>query len=111
DARSPPPRSAAPWSATGCRSRFPEPCRWASSCSCRFLPENWMGESPGPISTPGTVPTVFLLPPSGLLEELQDAAASLVRLRQHRRAGLGQDLVLRELHHLGRHVDVLDRSL
>src|SRR4051794_11459607 len=42
----------------------------------------------------------------GLAEERKNALASLVRLRQHRSAGLLQDLELRELDHLSGHVHV-----
>src|SRR3954468_15298073 len=46
-----------------------------------------------------------------LAEERQNALARLVRLRQHRSAGLLQDLELRELDHLAGHVHVADAAL
>src|SRR5690242_5096464 len=42
----------------------------------------------------------------GLAEERKNALARLVRLRQHRSAGLLQDLELREVDHLCGHVHV-----
>ena len=46
-----------------------------------------------------------------LLQQLQHRLRRAVRLGEHRRAGLLEDLQLRERRHLGRHVDVLDRAL
>src|SRR3954463_11673674 len=46
-----------------------------------------------------------------LAEERQNARAGLVSLRQHRSAGLLQDLELREVDHLGGHVHVADTAL
>src|SRR3954468_17436626 len=46
-----------------------------------------------------------------LAEERQNALARLVRLRQHRSAGLLQDLELREVDHLAGHVHVADAAL
>src|SRR3954466_16366209 len=46
-----------------------------------------------------------------LAEERQNALARLVRLRQHRSAGLLQDLELREVDHLLGHVHVADAAL
>src|SRR4051794_2140807 len=46
-----------------------------------------------------------------LAKERKDSLAALVGLRQHRGAGLLQDVELRELRHLRRHVDVADAGL
>src|SRR3954451_12706686 len=46
-----------------------------------------------------------------LAEERQNARAGLVRLRQHRSAGLLQDLELREVDHFTGHVHVADTAL
>src|SRR5262245_11545373 len=46
-----------------------------------------------------------------LLEEPKNRLRALVRLSEHRGAGRLQDLELREVDHLGRHVDVLDLAL
>src|SRR5581483_4792986 len=41
-----------------------------------------------------------------LLQELEDTGSELVGLREHRRAGLRENLFLREVRHFRRHVDV-----
>src|SRR3954449_10991887 len=48
---------------------------------------------------------------SGLAKQRQDRLRRLVGLREHARAGLLQDLRLRELHHLLGHVHVADARL
>src|ERR1700739_99476 len=49
-------------------------------------------------------------PVRSLLEEPQDGLRCRVRLSEHGGTGLEQDLVLREVDHLRRHVGVLDRA-
>src|SRR3954469_6130509 len=49
--------------------------------------------------------------PGSAAEELENTSAALVRLGEHGRTGLHQDLVLRELRHLLCHVEVTDRAL
>src|SRR5689334_2528228 len=46
-----------------------------------------------------------------LLEEPKNRLRALIRLSEHRGAGRLQDLQLREVDHLRRHVDVLDLAL
>lgn len=54
----------------------------------------------------------LLMSPSGaLLEERKNGAWYLVRLGEHRRAGLNHDLMPRELDHLFCHVRVTDPAL
>jgi len=48
---------------------------------------------------------------SVLSEQGKNRVRQLVGLRQHARAGLLEDLILRELDHLRRHVDVADLAL
>ena len=47
----------------------------------------------------------------GSLEQLEHRLRGLVGLREHGGAGLGEDLALGEVDHLGRHVDVADAAL
>ena len=46
-----------------------------------------------------------------LLQETQDGAAALVRLRQHRLGGLQEHVVLRVFGHFLRHIGVTNRGL
>src|SRR5690606_17868059 len=86
------------------------------SSPCGSPPINAYGTVPGP-RRPGTDPRALVGPDSlvgfrdGSAEQAQDALGQRVRLAEHGRTGLEQDLVTWERHQLGRHVGVAEPGL
>src|SRR6185503_8533623 len=75
------------------------PVSVARDADLRSRDAKWWGRTTGP-------------PPTALLaEQGEDALGRLVGLREHARAGLLQDVELREPRHLSRHVHVTDTRL
>src|SRR5262249_954257 len=102
-----PDRSPAPWPARTCRGDCP-PCLFG-----RWLKWVRAALASGPVVVPLSPPRKarYVVVQVVLAEQLEHGLWRCVRLGEHCRAGLLQDLQLRELRHLRSHVDVLDRAL